>query len=106
MALAYEGNTDLAYDTTTLRTYGERYAAIAEELRSMARQLDTLLSNLAEDGWTTPAGVEFQDLAKTNWEENIDKYADLLDTLKEILVEACNSYDNLTTNHIEKTKLK
>ena len=106
MALAYEGNTDLAFDTTTLRAYGERYSSIAEELRGMAKQLYKLLDDLASDGWTTPAGVEFQELAKTNWEENIDKYADLLDTLKDIIIEACTSYDNLTAQHIEKTKLK
>lgn len=105
MALAYEGNTDLAFDTGTMRTYGEKYAQIAEELRGMARDLDTLLKDLKDTGWKTPAGQEFQKLAATNWEENIDKYADLLDTLKEIIDEACRSYDNLTTNHIEKTKL-
>lgn len=105
MALAYEGNTDLAFDTTILREYGNRYAQIAKDLRSMAQRLDNCLQTLEDSGWTTPAGVAFHKMAKTNWEENIEKYADLLDTLKDILDQASNKYDNLITNNIEKTKI-
>jgi len=105
MALAYEGNTDLAFDTTVLREYGNRYAQIAKDLRSMAQRLDDCLQALEDSGWTTPAGTAFHKMAQTNWEENIEKYADLLDTLKEILDQASKKYDNLVTNHIEKTKI-
>lgn len=105
MALAYEGNTDLAFDTTVLREYGNRYAQIAKDLRSMAQRLDDCLQALEDSGWTTPAGTAFHKMAQTNWEENIEKYADLLDTLKDILDQASKKYDNLVTNHIEKTKI-
>lgn len=105
MALAYEGNTDLAFDTTVLREYGNRYVQIAKDLRSMAQRLDDCLQALEDSGWTTPAGTAFHKMAKTNWEENIEKYADLLDTLKDILDQASKKYDNLVTNHIEKTKI-
>jgi len=105
MALAYEGNTDLAFDTTVLRDYGNRYAEIAKNLRSMASKLDGCLQQLEESGWTTPAGTAFHKMAKTNWEENIKKYADLLDTLKDILDQSSKKYDNLVVNHIEKTKI-
>ena len=105
MALAYEGNTDLAFDTTVLREYGNRYAQIAKDLRSMAQKLDDCLQALEDSGWTTPAGTAFHKMAQTNWEDNINKYADLLDTLKDILNQASQKYDHLVTNHIEKTKI-
>lgn len=105
LALANEGNTNLAFDTTTLRQYGNRYGQIAEKLRSMSTTLDNCLAELKESGWTTPAGTAFHKMAETNWEENITKYADLLDTLKDILNQASTKYGALVTNHIEKTKL-
>lgn len=105
MALAHEGNTNLAFDTTVLSQYGKKYGQIATELRQMSKDLDGCLADLASDGWTTPAGKLFQKLAKTNWEENIEKYANLLDTLKEIMDTAVSDYEDLVTNHIEKTKL-
>lgn len=105
MSLAYEGNTDLAFDTTVLREYGNRYGKIAEDLRNMSSRLDDCLTQLKESGWTTPAGSAFQKMVETNWEENIKKYADLLDTLDSILQQAAKEYDNLVVNHIEKTKI-
>lgn len=105
MALAHEGNTDLAFDTTVLRDYGNRYAEIAKSLRSMASKLDDCLQELEDSGWTTPAGTAFHKMAQTNWEDNIEKYADLLDTLKDILDQASKKYDSLVTNHIEKIKI-
>ena len=103
MALANEGNTNLAFDTTALREYGSRYSQIAKDLREMSRKLDSCLAELKESGWTTPAGTAFHKMAQTNWEDNIEKYADLLDTLKDILNQAANKYDDLVRDHIEKT---
>lgn len=105
MALANEGNTDLAFDTLVLKECGREYAKIAEQLRTMAENLDECLQELEDSGWTTPAGSAFHKMAKTNWEENIKKYADLLDTLNDIMQEAAKKYENLVTNHIERTKI-
>lgn len=105
MALAYEGNTDLAFDTSVMREYGNRYSQIASDLRDMAQKLDECLQELEDSGWTTPAGTAFHKMAQTNWEENIEKYADLLDTLKDILDQAAKKYDNLVVNYIETTKI-
>lgn len=105
MVLANEGNTDLAFDTVTLKACGSRYAEIAKELRTMAEQLDACLQELEESGWTTPAGTAFHKMAQTNWNENIKKYADLLETLNDIMGEAVQKYDNLVVNNIEKTHL-
>ena len=105
MALANEKNTDLAFDTSVLRRCGEDYSKIAEELRTMAQNLNKSLADLAASGWTTPAGTAFQKMAETNWESNIQKYADLLDTLRSILDAAAQDYDNLVSNHIETTYL-
>jgi WXG100 family type VII secretion target len=105
LSLAYEGNTDLAFDTDALRQYGKRYGSIAEDLRNMSERLDTLLTELKEAGWTTPAGTAFHEMVNSNWGENIEKYAQLLDTLQNILESAASEYDNLVENHIERTKV-
>ena len=105
MTLAYEGNTNLAFNTTELRQQGSKYGEIAAKLRNMAKELNKCLTDLKDDGWTTPAGSAFQKMAKTNWEDNIEKYAALLDTLKDILINAADQYNSLVTEHIEKTKL-
>ena len=105
MAIAHESNTSLAFDTTTFREYGTRYANIATELRNMAKELNGCLADLESSGWTTPAGSAFRKMTETNWEDNIEKYADLLDTLKNILHAAAKEYDGLVTNYIENTKL-
>ncbi len=105
MALAYEGNTDLTFDTGALRRCGKDYLKVAQDLEGMAARLDSLLTQLSDSGWTTPAGKEFQKMAETNWEENIKRYADLLKTLDSILNEASMYYDNLEDSYIETTKL-
>ncbi len=105
MALAYEGNTSLAFDTEVLRKCGDRYARIATDLRNMARNLNNCLEQLKNSGWTTSAGTAFHEMVQTNWEENIKKYADLLDQLKNILDQASRDYDNLVFNHIDKTRV-
>lgn len=105
MVLANEGNTDLAFDTTVLKNCGKDYAKVATDLRNMAKDLDNCLQQLEDSGWTTPAGSAFHKMTQTNWDENIKKYADLLETLDRILQEAAQKYDNLVTGHIEKTKL-
>lgn len=105
MDLAYEGNTSLAFDTAELRQQGSRYGEIAAKLRNMAKELNKCLTDLKNNGWTTPAGSAFQKMVETNWEDNIEKYAALLDTLKDILINAADQYGSLAADHIEKTKL-
>ena len=104
MALAFEANTSLAFDTVALSEYGNRYGKIAEELRKMSDELDKCLSELKSSGWTSEAGQEFHKMANINWRKNIEKYADLLDTLKTILVAASSNYDSLVTNYVETTR--
>lgn len=106
MALAYEANTDLAYDTDALRACGKEYVSIATDLREMAKQLNELLRELSESGWTTEAGKNFQKMAENNWEQNIALYASLLETFDQMLRESADKYDALTREHIEKTILK
>ncbi|MCA1054932.1 WXG100 family type VII secretion target [Rossellomorea aquimaris] len=105
LALSYERNTDLAFDTTALKEYGNRYAHIAQDLREMSKKLDNSLVDLNASGWTTPAGSAFHKMVNANWRDNIEKYAALLDTLKDILDAASKEYDDLVENHIERTKI-
>ena len=105
MALADEGKTDLAFDTDVLREYGAKYGAIADELRDMSAQLDSCLTELKDSGWTTPAGTAFHKMVETGWEENIKRYADLLDTLEKIMLDASRQYESLVVDHIQNTKL-
>lgn len=71
MAIAYEGNTDLAFDTGILRKAASEYEQVANDLQSMAAKLDSLLQSLKEEGWTTPAGTAFYEMINTKWEDNI-----------------------------------
>jgi len=97
---------DLAYDTDCFRSAAQKYEQIAEQLRECSKKLDIILSDLTAKGWTTAAGEAFKTMAAINWEENIEKYAALLSTLKEILITAAENYEGLTTYHIEHVKLE
>ena len=44
MAIAYEGNTDLGFDTGVLRQAAREYKDVAAELRRMSSDLDKLLT--------------------------------------------------------------
>ena len=67
MAIAYEKNTDLAFDTGILRKAATEYANVAEELRNMAERLDSLIQALKDQGWTTPTGTAFYEMTNVNW---------------------------------------
>lgn len=95
---------DLEFDTDALRRYAQEYGTIANDLRTMADRLMRLLDNLKSVGWTTPAGEAFAEMVDMDWKENIEKYAQLLETLQDILESSASEYDNLVT-HIENTKL-
>lgn len=107
MAIAYEKNTDLAFDTLILKKAAGQYKQVATDLRTMASKLDALLLQLKdkETGWSTPAGTAFHTMTETNWGKNIEKYASLLDTLNDILIKAAEEYDELVIDHIHKTKV-
>lgn len=106
MAIAYESNISLAFDTLAMKKAAGEYEKVAEDLRLMASKLDTLLQKLVQDGWTTPAGNAFHEMTSTNWKDNIEKYASLLDTLNSILIESAQEYDDLVVNYVQTTKLK
>lgn len=105
MALSYEGNTDLAFNTDELRQCGIQYSNIATDLRDMSNKLDKCINDLKSNGWTTPAGTAFYKMVNMNWRDNIEKYAALLDTLKIILDDAATQYESLVENNINKTKV-
>ena len=105
MALSDELNTNLAYDTDVFRECGVQYGKVAEDLRLMSNELDICLTELKNNGWTTPAGTAFHKMVNTNWRENITKYATLLETLKSVLIRSAFQYDTLTSDYITSTKL-
>lgn len=105
MSLQLEKNTDLAFDTYVLQQCGRKYGDIAIKLRNMAKQLNVALEQLSSSGWTTPAGTAFSKMTEVNWEENIDKYAGLLETLQTILDESAKEYEDLVQNHVNKINL-
>ncbi len=106
MALAYEANTSLAFDTNVLRQCAKRYGRLASELNGMSRNLDRCISVLKESGWTTPAGSAFHEMTNTNWTENIKKYVDLLNTLEQILYRAAEQYESLLSDHVGNTRVR
>lgn len=106
MALAYEMNTDLAFDTDVMRSCANRYADVAETLEKLANDLDNCLVELKEKGWTTPAGTAFYEMVNTDWIENIKKYVNLLKTLDRILVSSASKYDALVSSEINDLSLQ
>lgn len=106
MAIAYEGNTDLAFDTGILRKAASEYKQVAADLRNMSAKLDSLLLELKDSGWTTPAGTAFYQMTNTNWEKNIERYASLLDTLNDVLIKASGEYEGLMTDYVRTTQVK
>lgn len=106
MSLQDERNTDLAFDTYELKQSARKYGEIANSLRAMAKDLNAALNLLNLSGWTTPAGTAFNKMSQTNWEDNINKYANLLDTLKNILDEASRQYETLVKDHVDNIKLR
>ena len=105
MAIAYESNTSLAFDTAVLKKAAGEYQNVADELRDMAEKLDGLLANLAESGWTTQAGRVFRQMTDTSGRKNIEKYAALLNMLNSILLQAASEYDDLMDSCVRRTKL-
>ena len=105
MALQFEKNTDLAFDTYALQQCGRKYGEIAIRLRNLAKQLNVALDQLSSSGWTTPAGTAFSKMTEDNWEENIDKYAGLLETLQKILDESARKYEDLVQDHVNKINM-
>ncbi len=105
MSLAYERNTDLAYDTSELEECGKRYSEIADELDEIASKLDSLLDALKSSGWTTPAGSALHKMVNTKWQYNINRYTSLLRTLHEVMRDSSEKYDDLTGAYIETVNL-
>lgn len=105
MSIAYERNTDLAFDTQILRKCAGEYSDAAADLRDLVKNLDECLKDLKDSGWTTPAGTAFHDMVNTKWSDNIEKYAQLLDTLESILLEASEQYESLVIDNIRQTKV-
>lgn len=105
MSIAYEANTDIGFDTQFLYDAANDYGTCANDLRTNASQLSALIEKLVEDGWTTDAGKTFLSLTKDEWAVELEKYAVLLDSLKDILMLAVEQYDNLVMYDIHNTKI-
>ncbi len=105
MSLAYKAGVSLAADTEVLRTSAKEYSSIASDIREMAKNLDKLLAYLRDTGWKTPAGEAFQELVRTDWSKNMEKYASLLETFSQTLTEAATEYERLASENIKNTKL-
>lgn len=106
MALAYEQNTDLAFNTEVLKQAANRYDELAKDIREITSELDNLILDLRDKGWTTSAGKIFYEMTKTNWSQNMEKYAALLETMGNILKESADKYDELMNDYVRKTKVK
>lgn len=96
---------DLSFNTDTMRECAKTYGRIQEELTELAEHLQNALNELKDSGWTTGAGIAFSDMVEIDWKRNIDRYADMLDTLKEILEVSADDYEELV-QQIEKVKVE
>lgn len=103
--IAYE-NCDLAFDTTVMSECAKEYENIAEDLKALADKLQTSLNQMTGSGWTTKGGKAFEKMVDADWNTNIQKYTDLLETLKSILEEAVREYEDLVSQQLEKVKIE
>lgn len=108
MALAYEGNTDLAFDTALFNDCAEKYEGYAEDLNDISNELEITMAKLTDvsNGWNTPAGKKFKSMVVDDWDTNIEQYTDLLKTLADMIRQAAKDYESLYETDIENTKLE
>ncbi|MBO5238623.1 MAG: WXG100 family type VII secretion target [Lachnospiraceae bacterium] len=96
MNTAYQGNNDLCFDTGVFET-------VAANLRNDATELQTILTDLTDavetlkDDWKSKASDTFFELVSDEWANDLSRYADLVDTLAEILEFAATTYGDLET---------
>lgn len=105
MELAYEGNTNLAFNTLVMRNCATRYSQVADNLDGLSTELSTCLTDLKNTGWTTPAGTAFSEMVNEDWCKCLGKYTGMLRTLTNILNESATIYDELVTGDISVVKL-
>lgn len=99
-------NPDLMFDTEVMRKTADNLSKIGVDMRDSATELNKLLTELKDTYWTTNAGIAFQEMCEVNWEQNIKKYADLLDMLHDCLYSASDAYDDLVDNYINAVTFK
>lgn len=102
--IAYE-NCDLAFDTSVMSECAKEYENIGADLKALADKLQASLSQMTGSGWTTKGGKAFEKMVDANWNANIQKYVDLLETLKCILEESVREYEDLVSQQLEKVKI-
>lgn len=106
MELSSEKNVDLGYDTDLIRDTAKVFADNASLIRDLMDKMDTCLTNLTSTEWTTNAGKAFEAMVDSNWKQNMNRYAGLLEMFDQALRESADKYDELTTDYIETTKLE
>lgn len=96
MSIAYNSKNDLCFDTDVFTT-------VAKNLRTNATELETILTDLTgavddlKVDWKSKASDKFFELVSDEWATDLGRYADLVDTLADILEGAVVTYGDLET---------
>lgn len=93
--IAYEGNNDLSFDTEVFDRAAKVYREKSEQLGMIKNDLLNMIEQLKDGGWKSAAGKAFYGNLHANWADDIQRYADLMETLAECIEEASRAYEDL-----------
>lgn len=96
---------DFKVDTDAFQTAISKYGSEIEKINEIKININGILTNLKDNGWNSEAGKaalkEFEELCT----DNIDKYMNIAETLKDVLSQSGAEFENLA-DEISKLECK
>lgn len=96
---------DFKVDTDAFQTAISKYDSEIQNINNIKNNINKILINLKDNGWNSEAGEaslkEFEALCT----DNIDKYMNIAETLKDVLSQSGSDFENLA-NEISKLECK
>lgn len=82
------------FEMESLEALKAETASLKENLTDINTRLREKMDELKED-WKTPAGIDFFENQKTNWDPEIKNYINILETLEKMIGEAIQKYEDV-----------
>lgn len=84
----------LEFDLERLSAMSEKLEKVAEELSGTGASLQEKMEQLRK-GWNTPAGKAFFENQTTSWTDEVEKYIQILQTMKSMIDYASEEYSRV-----------
>lgn len=88
------GNDTLKFDVASFRTMSDKIQETITELEEKNQSMLEAFEQIKEK-WNTPAGRSYMQKINLDWLDDVEKYAVLLNAVKELLNEAATEYEAL-----------